>query len=88
MAAELGPQFKLEESLRLGMLPIVRGSKEPEEILRAYNSLYLREEVQMEGVVRNIGNFSRFLEAISFSQAAVLNLANFRTEAKAPAASC
>lgn len=76
MAAELGQQFNLEEALRLGMLPIVRGGKAPEEILRAYNGLYLREEVQMEGLVRNIGNFSRFLEAISFSQAAVLNLAN------------
>lgn len=80
MAAELGPQFNLEEALRLGMLPIVRGGKAPEEILRAYNGLYLREEVQMEGLVRNVGNFSRFLEAISFSQAAVLNLANVARE--------
>jgi predicted AAA+ superfamily ATPase len=80
MAAELGPQFNLEEALRLGMLPIVRGGKVPEEILRAYSGLYLREEVQMEGLVRNIGNFSRFLEAISFSQAAVLNLANISRE--------
>ncbi len=80
MAAELGTQFNLEEALRLGMLPIVRGGKVPEEILRAYNGLYLREEVQMEGLVRNIGNFSRFLEAISFSQAAVLNLANVARE--------
>jgi predicted AAA+ superfamily ATPase len=80
MASELGNQFKLEEALRLGMLPIVRGGKEPEEILRAYNGLYLREEVQMEGLVRNVGSFSRFLEAISFSQASVLNLANVARE--------
>jgi uncharacterized protein len=80
MAAELGLQFKLDEALSLGMLPVVRGGKVPEEILRAYNGLYLREEVQMEGLVRNIGNFSRFLEAISFSQAAVLNLANVARE--------
>ena len=80
MAAELGKKFKLEEALRLGMLPIVRGGKVPEEILRAYNGLYLREEVQMEGLVRNVGSFSRFLEAISFSQAAVLNLANVARE--------
>lgn len=80
MAGELGNQFNLEEALRLGLLPIVRGGKAPEEILRAYNGLYLREEVQMEGLVRNIGNFSRFLEAISFSQAAVLNLANVARE--------
>jgi predicted AAA+ superfamily ATPase len=80
MASELGNQFKLEEALRLGMLPIVRGGMVPEEILRAYNGLYLREEVQMEGMVRNVGSFSRFLEAISFSQAAVLNLANVARE--------
>ena len=80
MAAELGTHFNLEEALRLGMLPVVRGGKSPEEILRAYNGLYLREEVQIEGLVRNIGNFSRFLEAISFSQAAVLNLANVARE--------
>lgn len=80
MAAELGEQFNLDEALRIGMLPIVRGGKVPEEILRAYSGLYLREEVQMEGLVRNIGNFSRFLEAISFSQAAVLNLANVARE--------
>jgi uncharacterized protein len=45
MAAELGPQFNLKESLRLGMLPVVRGGKASEEILRAYSGLYLREEV-------------------------------------------
>lgn len=80
MAAELGPQFNLEAAMRLGMLPVVRGGKAPDEILRAYSGLYLREEVQVEGLARNIGNFSRFLEAISFSQAAVLNLANVARE--------
>jgi predicted AAA+ superfamily ATPase len=80
MAAELGTRFQLEEALRLGMLPVVHGAAEPTEILRAYNGLYLREEVQAEGLVRNVGSFSRFLEAISFSQAAVLNLANVSRE--------
>lgn len=80
MASELGNQFSLETALRLGMLPIVCAGKVPEDVLRAYNGLYLREEVQMEGLVRNVGSFSRFLEAISFSQAAVLNLANVARE--------
>jgi predicted AAA+ superfamily ATPase len=30
----------------------------------------------MEGLVRNIGNFSRFLESISFSHSSVLNISN------------
>lgn len=75
MAAELGSRFQLDEALRLGMLPVVLGAKDPAEILRAYNGLYLREEVQMEGLVRSVGSFSRFLESISFSHGAVLNLA-------------
>lgn len=80
MAAELGSGFLLDEALRLGMLPLVLAAKDPVEILRAYNGLYLREEVQMEGLVRSVGNFSRFLEAISFSHGAVLNLANVARE--------
>jgi predicted AAA+ superfamily ATPase len=80
MAAELGSRFRLDEALRLGMLPVVLAAKDPTEILRAYNGLYLREEVQMEGMVRSIGSFSRFLEAISFSHGAVLNLASVARE--------
>ncbi len=80
MAAELGSHFRLDEALRLGMLPVVLAAKNPAEILRAYNGLYLREEVQMEGLVRSVGSFSRFLEAISFSHGAVLNLASVARE--------
>jgi len=80
MAAELGTHFNLDEALRLGMLPVVLAAKDPSDILRAYNGLYLKEEVQMEGLVRSIGNFSRFLEAMSFSHGAVLNLANVARE--------
>ncbi|NBV34385.1 MAG: ATP-binding protein, partial [Proteobacteria bacterium] len=76
MAAELGNRFNLEQALKLGLLPVVLGANNQEDILLAYNGLYLREEVQAEGLVRNTGNFARFLEAISFSHASVLNLAN------------
>ena len=75
MAAELGNRFKLETALRQGMLPLVWAADDPQAILDAYNGLYLREEVQMEGLVRNVGSFARFLEAMSFAHAAVLNLA-------------
>jgi len=75
MAAELGRQFSLRTALRQGMLPVVWAADDPDAILRAYNGLYLREEVQMEGLVRNIGSFARFLEAMSFAHGSVLNLA-------------
>jgi hypothetical protein len=75
MAAELGPQFKLEKALKQGMLPVVWAAEDSTAILQAYNGLYLREEVQFEGLVRNIGSFARFMEAMSFAHASVLNLA-------------
>jgi predicted AAA+ superfamily ATPase len=80
MASELGEQFRFDEALVQGLLPIVHGSNNPAEVLRSYAALYVREEIQMEGLVRNIGNFSRFLEAISFSHSSVLNIANVARE--------
>jgi predicted AAA+ superfamily ATPase len=73
LAVELGERFDLELALRQGLLPLVWDSDHSDETLRAYVSLYLKEEVQTEGMVRNVGSFSRFLEAVSFSQASVLN---------------
>ncbi len=80
MAGELGDRFDLATALRQGMLPIVRAAHDPDTMLAAYNGLYLREEVQMEGLVRNIGSFARFLEAMSFSHGSVLNLSNISRE--------
>jgi uncharacterized protein len=80
MAAELGPRFRLDDALTSGLLPVIIGSDEPRSQVAAYNALYIKEEVQAEGLVRSVGNFSRFLEAISFSHAGVLNLANVSRE--------
>lgn len=80
VAAELGRRFSLATALRQGMLPLVWAADNPADTLRAYNGLYLREEVQMEGLVRNAGSFARFLEAMSFSHASVLNLSNVARE--------
>jgi predicted AAA+ superfamily ATPase len=80
IAAELGVKFNLARSLKYGLLPLVFSSPDPDAVLRTYAALYVREEVQMEGLVRNIGNFSRFLEAISFSHGSVLNTSNVARE--------
>ncbi len=80
MAAELGPLFSFDKALRYGLLPLVWAADNPTDVLGAYHGLYLKEEVQMEALVRNIGNFSRFLEAISFSYGSVLNISNVARE--------
>ncbi|HLD40747.1 MAG TPA: AAA family ATPase [Candidatus Omnitrophota bacterium] len=76
MAVELGRKFNLILALKEGLLPLVFSAAAPEAVLRTYASLYVREEVQAEGLVRNIGNFSRFLEAASFSHGSLLNTSN------------
>lgn len=79
-AAELGSSFELAQNLKLGMLPIVLDLSTPEEVLRVYAGIYLKEEVQAEGIVRNVGDFARFLEAMSFSHASLINASNIARE--------
>jgi uncharacterized protein len=80
MAAELGPRFDLARALRQGTVPLVWDAADPAETLAAYTGVYLQEEVRVEGAVRELGSFARFLEAVSFSHGAILNLAEVARE--------
>jgi len=80
MAAELGSHFLLDKALQHGLLPLLNEEENPTEVLQAYVTLYLQEEIQQEGLVRNLENFSRFLEVMTFSHASVLNLSNVSRE--------
>jgi predicted AAA+ superfamily ATPase len=77
-AVELGEDFNILTSLEYGHLPAIYSDKSinREAYLESYISVYLREELIQEGIIRNIQVFSRFLEAASFSQASILNMAN------------
>lgn len=79
-AEEMGSAFSLEKALQTGLIPVVERSDEPVRTLSAYVDIYLREEIQAEGLVRNLGSFTRFLEIISFSHGAVLNVSNLARE--------
>ena len=80
-AAELGDDFELKRSVQYGQLPAVTDHRAPDEYLKSYISTYLREEIQQEGFVRNLGNFTRFLETASFSQGSPLNVSEVAREA-------
>ena len=80
MASELGNDFSLEKAVVIGTVPVVLDAVDPAQTLSAYISLYLREEVAAEGLVRNIGNFTRFLEAISFSHGSLLSISDVARE--------
>ena len=73
-ASEMGSDFDLRASLRHGLLPAVGTEPDPRRYLDSYVRTYLDQEIRQEGLTRNLSAFGRFLEAASFSQAALLNI--------------
>ncbi|MBI2027539.1 MAG: ATP-binding protein [Deltaproteobacteria bacterium] len=73
---ELGGDFNLEKALKYGMLPKAWTSQNPKKFLQSYVQTYIDQEVKMEGLTRNILDFSRFLQAASFSQGSPLSISN------------
>ncbi len=78
--AEQAEAFRLEDSVRFGHLPARFGEQDPGKYLRDYVQTYLQQEVLQEGLTRNIGQFTRFLEAASFSQGSVVNASEVARE--------
>jgi len=77
---EIGKGFDLSFALTYGMLPSVFSQKDPKKYLESYVQTYIKQEVLQEGLTRNIGIFTKFLEIASFSQASVLNMSEIARE--------
>lgn len=76
---EIGRDFRLQEALRYGQLPLsVTAAAEWEKIefLDAYVETYLREEIQQEALVRNLDSFYRFLSVSALMSGQILNISN------------
>lgn len=80
-AKELGQDFDLKKAVQFGMLPMAISAENPQKYLNAYVKTYLKEEVEQEGLTRQIGSFARFLEVASFSQASLLSISSIAAEA-------
>lgn len=78
---EMGTEFELEAVLRWGSLPVIWRAPDRSEALTAYTQMYLREEVQAEALVRNLGGFARFLPIAALCHAQVLNAAGLARDA-------
>lgn len=72
-ALELDSDFDLKRALTYGQLPSITMEENPQKYLESYVKTYLEEEIQQEGLTRNLSAFARFLETASFSQGSVLN---------------
>ena len=77
LACELADDFDLDRALAHGTLPGIYA--ESDDVLRAadlrsYADTYLREEIQAEALVRNLGGFSRLLDLVAASSGHILNV--------------
>lgn len=81
--AEQGKLFDLERTLRFGSLPAVVTSSDEDarELLRSYGDTYVREEVQAESLVRNLGGFARFLDVAASQCGDLLNASSVGRDA-------
>lgn len=83
---EAGAGFKLEDAMQFGTLPALLGKSREEkaDILTSYVHTYLREEILSEGIIRNLGGFSRFLEVAAAQDGEVVNFSAIAREVELP----
>ena len=82
VARELGADFSLARALRFGTLPDAHAQPEhARDILRAYANTYLRQEIQQEALVKDVGSFHRFLRVAAILHGQVVNVAGVARDA-------
>ena len=90
---EAGNAFHLTKALRYGTLPkitslLLEGAEEEaRKALKSYVTIYIKEEIQAEAIIRNLGAFQRFLPVAAQSNAQVIEFANISRECSVPMSS-
>lgn len=80
---EISSSFELDKALRFGTLPTVYLAKEDivkSEILRSYVNTYIKEEIELEANIRNLGGFLRFLPLAAAQNGEIVNYSNIARE--------
>jgi predicted AAA+ superfamily ATPase len=79
---ELAHDFDLEMAMRFGTLPEAWTSHlaEKRQLLQSYASVYLKEEIQAEGLVRNLPSFAKFLRLAAESVSHEINYSSIAKE--------
>jgi predicted AAA+ superfamily ATPase len=81
--SEIPPKTNLENLLYYGSLPAIFqevDEKSKTELLRSYVDIYLEEEVRMEGLVRSLPIFSRFLELAAMESGKIISFNSISQE--------
>jgi len=82
--AEAGRETPVDDWLRHGGLPLVRGERGAAariDLLEAYVETYLTQEIRAEALVRSLDAFVRFLEVAAVANAQVTNVASLARDA-------
>lgn len=80
--AEMEFRMAPERLLRFGCLPdAVTQPEHAVDVLEAYVSTYLREEIQQEALARNLDSFARFLEIAALMNGQTVNAAGIARDA-------
>ncbi|MCX6131307.1 MAG: AAA family ATPase [Proteobacteria bacterium] len=84
-AMEIGvEEFDLLKALRYGLIPSVYFAKSPKRVLQAYASQYLEQEIRLEGLVRSLPAFSRFLEVAALRSGTQLKYESIAQDSGVP----
>jgi predicted AAA+ superfamily ATPase len=78
---ELGADFQLGDALEYGTIPLVWAARDKRATLESYVQLYLREEVRVEALVRNLPGFVRFLPIAALFHGQALNVTGIARDA-------
>jgi predicted AAA+ superfamily ATPase len=78
------PEIPLEYKLQYGGLPGIITSDDPWQDLKAYADTYLKEEIEEEAAVRNLGQFLRFLKTAALCSGQLLNYARVASDSGVP----
>jgi uncharacterized protein len=83
--AEVKDVFELNQALQVGMLPgIYLGGEESIATLDTYVEVYLREEIRAEALVRNLGDYARFLDVAAMMSGQWLNYSKISSDTEIP----
>ena len=72
--------FDLLKALNQGLVHIYYTTTNIKRSFISYVNLYLKKEIQEEGLVRNLSGFARFLDVVGFSNTELLNYKKIATD--------
>ena len=73
------PEFDLIKAVNRGMLPthyLAANERQLQKRMQAYVSVYLKEEIAAEALVRKLSSFNRFMEVAALTDGEMVNYSN------------